>query len=75
MDYEKALKVLVHFNAWRRDDHIPNMYEMPDPKDIGMAIDLAIAVISNIVGHNIHIEDLENEGYLHTHRFHIEDLY
>lgn len=65
MDYEKALKVLVHFNAWRRDQNIPNRYEMPNPTEIGQAIDLAIIAISNIVGRNLHIEDLEDEGYLH----------
>ena len=66
MTHEKALKVLVHFNAWRRDHHFPNRYEMPNPTEIGQAIDLAITAISNIVGRNIYIEDLEDEGYLHV---------
>lgn len=57
MDYETALKTLVQFNAWRRDNHIPNHYDMPNPTDIGKAIDLAIAAISTIVGHDIWPEE------------------
>lgn len=57
MDYEKALKLLVQYNAWRRDDHIPNHYNMPNPTDLGKAIDLAIVALSNIVGRNIWPEE------------------
>lgn len=51
--YEQALKTLVQYNAWRRDDHVPNHYKMPNPTEIGKAVDLAIVTLSNIVGCNI----------------------
>lgn len=45
MDTQTAAKILEHFNLWRRDDNIPNQYEMPNPFDIGIAIDLAVEVL------------------------------
>lgn len=45
MDEKTAARVLENFNLWRRDDNIPNGYEMPNPKDIGIAIDLAVEVL------------------------------
>lgn len=61
MDYEKALRVLVQFNAWRRDNHIPNKYEQPNPTEVGQAIDLAITAISDIVVRNIWIDEMDEE--------------
>ena len=49
MTIEEARDLLIQFNNWRRDDHIPNAYEMPDPKEIGKAIDLAISVLDGIM--------------------------
>ena len=46
MTIEEARDLLVHFNKWRRDDHIPNKYDMPNPKDIGVAIDVAVSVLN-----------------------------
>lgn len=45
MTIEEARDLLVHYNAWRRDDHIPNSHSMPNPKEIGIAIDIAISVL------------------------------
>lgn len=45
MTIEEAKNILIQLNKWRRDDNIPNAYEMPDPKDIGIAIDIAIDVL------------------------------
>ena len=39
--------VLLQFNRWRRDDHFPSIYTMPDVKDIGKAIDFACRFIKN----------------------------
>lgn len=41
----EARNILIHLNKWRRDDHVPNSYEMPNPTDIGKAIDIAIDVL------------------------------
>lgn len=35
------LAVLRQLNRWRRDDHFPSIYKMPDVKEIGVAIDKA----------------------------------
>ena len=40
---KKAIELLVQYNNWRRDDS--NIFDMPDPKEIGRAIDVAIAVM------------------------------
>lgn len=44
MKLYKALIILEEYNNWRRDNSIPlpNKYEMPDPKQIGMAIDVIL---------------------------------
>lgn len=47
MTAEEARDLLIWFNQWRRDDHVPNKYEMPNPKQIGIAIDVAIEALSN----------------------------
>lgn len=33
---------MKQFNLWRRDREMPNSQEMPDPKKIGIAIDMFI---------------------------------
>ena len=42
MNKEKAIKVLTHANEWRRDGEVPSIYGMPDPKELGIAMDFAI---------------------------------
>lgn len=45
MTKEQASAVLKHYNLWRRDKNDINQYEMPDPKELGMAIDFAISTL------------------------------
>lgn len=52
MSIIKVRDLLVHYNKWRRDNHIPNQYEMPNPTELGKAIDIAIDVLTNLVGVN-----------------------
>lgn len=33
--------VLLQHNRWRRDQHVPSIYRMPDPKEFGEAMDFA----------------------------------
>ena len=42
MRIEEAIKVLHDAQKWRRDNHVPIKYPMPNPKRIGEAIDCAI---------------------------------
>ena len=41
MTIKQAIKILIRANKWRRGAEI----EMPDPKEFGEAIDVAIAVM------------------------------
>lgn len=34
--------VLIQSNRYRRDKHVPAIYRMPDPKELGKAIDFAV---------------------------------
>lgn len=47
MKTEEIIKTLEQFNAWRRNDSIPNDIEMPDPKLLGQAIDGAVSLLKN----------------------------
>ena len=47
MTFEEARDILVLHNKWRRDDHVPNKYEMVNPTDLGIAIDKAIDALSD----------------------------
>ena len=49
MTREEARELLVWFNNWRRDDHIPNSFEMPNPKEVGIAIDVAIDALGDLI--------------------------
>ena len=49
MSITRAIEILTQLNLWRRDNNVPNAQEMPDPKDIGLAIDKAIETMKNIV--------------------------
>lgn len=39
------LAVLIQANRWRRDMHVPAIYKMPDPAELGKAIDFAVDYI------------------------------
>ena len=41
MTIKQAIKILIRTNKWRRGAEI----EMPDPKEFGEAIDIAIAIM------------------------------
>lgn len=49
MTYPEARDLLIQFNLWRRDDHVPNAYEMPTPIEIGVAIDTAVEAIEELL--------------------------
>lgn len=51
MTNEEARDILIQYNLWRRDNNFPNKYEMPDPKKIGIAIDIAINVLTDTCEH------------------------
>ena len=53
MNKNEALKILKHYNLWRRDKNEINQYEMPNPTDIGLAIDIAIAELSKLLSDEI----------------------
>lgn len=48
MKQNEALTILKAYNAWRRqdNDNPEDRLPMPDPKEIGQAIDVAIRVLS-----------------------------
>lgn len=37
--------VLLQANRYWRDDHVPSIYRMPNPKELGKAIDFAVRFI------------------------------
>lgn len=39
------MAVLLQANRYRRDDSVPAIYRMPDPKELGRAIDFAYRFI------------------------------
>ena len=47
MNNRTAARILEQLNLWRRDDAIPNRYEMPNPTEIGIAIELAIEALKS----------------------------
>lgn len=49
MTVEEARDILIHHNVWRRDDHIPNHYEMVNPTQLGIALDVAIKVLDEYI--------------------------
>lgn len=42
MEYLKAVEILEKYNVWRRDDRLPPKIKMPDPVELGRAIDLVV---------------------------------
>ena len=59
MSIKEAIEILTHYNLYRRDDNIPNAYEMPNPKEIGIAIDKAIEVMK-LTENNVSEECINN---------------
>ena len=49
MNFTETRDLLEYYNKWRRDNHVPNQYEMPDPTEIGVAIDKAVECLSVVV--------------------------
>ena len=45
LSIESSAVILTRHNQWRRDNHVPNQYEMVNPTDLGKAIDVAVAVL------------------------------
>lgn len=72
MTFTEAEKILAHHNKWRRDNHIPNKYEMVNPTELGIAIDTAIdalnaCIVSNC--ENYHdVVNLHSEYYSLKHK-------
>lgn len=49
MSIQEAIEILTQYNLWRRDNNIPNSYEMQEPKKIGIAIDKAVEAMKWII--------------------------
>lgn len=54
MTVEEAREILIYHNKWRRDNHVPSKYEMIDPSLLGIAIEVAIDVLSEKVNSQLH---------------------
>lgn len=48
MTIKKAIKTLKDHNEWRRDSNVPPNKQMGCPRELGIAIDTAIKVLSAI---------------------------
>ena len=49
MSIKDAMKILIQHNKWRRDNHIPNKYDMVNPTELGKAIEVAINVMKELI--------------------------
>jgi hypothetical protein len=49
LSIKDAYDILIRHNMWRRDNHVPNQYEMVNPTDLGKAIDVAIEVLKKYI--------------------------
>lgn len=49
MNLEEARDILIAYNKWRIDDHIPNQHEMPNPTKLGIALEIAISSIDRLI--------------------------
>lgn len=50
MTFTEARKILEFHNLWRRDNSVPNKYEMVDPTELSTAIETAIEALSGCIG-------------------------
>lgn len=44
-EHRHYIATLIQANRYRRDNHVPSIYRMPDPKELGEAIDYAIEIL------------------------------
>ena len=49
MSIKDAMKILIQHNKWRRDNHIPNKYDMVNPTELGKAIEVAINAMKELI--------------------------
>lgn len=74
MTPQKAIEILKQYNAWRRDENVPNSREMPDPKDVGIAIDTIVyGYPDNDTLVNIHNSIPDKSIYVNLSREDIEN--
>ena len=52
MSIKDATSLLIKHNKWRRDNHVPNKYEMVNPTELGKAIEIAINAIEKLLDNN-----------------------
>lgn len=50
MTVEEARDILIQHNKWRRDNSVPNSETMVNPTKLGIAIDVAIDVLTKHIG-------------------------
>lgn len=50
MTFTEAKRILELHNLWRRDNHVPNKYEMVNPTELGIAIETAIEALMGCIG-------------------------
>jgi len=49
MSVKEAMNILIQHNKWRRDNHIPNKYDMVNPTELGKAIEVAISSMEKLL--------------------------
>lgn len=49
MSLIEARNILIQLNLWRRDNNVPNSHEMPNPTEVGLAIDRAVEAIDQVL--------------------------
>lgn len=49
MSIKDAMSILIKHNKWRRDNHVPNQYEMVNPTELGIAIDTAVNAMGTLL--------------------------
>lgn len=42
MTIKEAIIILELHNEWRRDNNVPSIYKMVNPKELGIAIDTVV---------------------------------
>ena len=58
MTIKQAIKVLIRANKWRRGAEI----EMPDPRGLGEAIDVAIAIMETTLVEQPGVEEVPHKS-------------
>jgi len=52
MNKRESIEILTDANLYRRDKEVPSIYKVPNPKELGIAIDFAIKYMKDDVWHN-----------------------